>query len=60
MSLEYTAAMDLVDTVIAVGTMAFWSVKALTVLWLQKYKTVLFYDRLQVSVEMQPSFCGVS
>lgn len=42
MSLEYTAAKDLVDTVIAMGTMAFWSVKALTVLWLQEYNTILF------------------
>lgn len=37
-----TAAMDLVDTVITVGTTAFWSVKALTVLRLQEYNTVLF------------------
>lgn len=45
MSLEYTAAtaaMDLVDTVIAVATMAFWRVKALTVLRLQEYNTILF------------------
>lgn len=58
MSLEYTAAtaaIDLVGTLISVGTVAFWSAKALTVPRLQEYNSCTFCDRLQVSVEMEPS-----
>lgn len=55
-----TAAMDLVDTMIAVGTTGFLECEGSNSASASRVQYCTFYDRLQVSVKMQPSFCGVS